>query len=57
MVQQGKDLKDMDLNELKARAYDLISVGENIQRQLQETNQLIRAKAVEPNVVKETDDK
>jgi len=48
MVQQGKDLKDMDLNELKARAYDLISVGENIQRQLQETNQLIRAKAVEP---------
>ena len=48
MVQQGKLLKDMDLTELKARAYDLIALGENIQRQLQETNQLIRAKAVEP---------
>ena len=56
MVQQGKNLKDMDLTELKARAYDLIALGENVQRQLQETNQLIAQKSRPepiPELVKE----
>jgi hypothetical protein len=52
MIQQGMDLKDMDITELKARAYDLIALGENVQRQLQETNILIQQKS-RPEPIKE----
>jgi len=45
MIQQGKNLQDMNVIELKARCFDIMVVIENMQRDLQETNQLIARKS------------
>lgn len=50
MIQQGKDLKDMDLISLKAMAYDLIAQGEQNQMNLRMVNQMIEKKLQEPKV-------
>jgi len=58
MVQQGANLKDMDLKSLKSMAYDILAGIENGQRNLQMVNALIREKSIQlpeptPEVVKE----
>ena len=52
MIQQGKDLKDLSVIELKARVYDLLSVKENMELQIRETVQLIAQKS-RPEPIKE----
>jgi hypothetical protein len=44
MIQQGKDLKDMSVIELKAMGYDLVALLEQTQRNIQVVNQMIQQK-------------
>lgn len=48
MVQQGKNLKDMDLVSLKALCYDLLAQREQNAQQIQAVNQVIGEKLKEP---------
>ena len=56
MIQQGKNLKDMTVVELKARVWDLSALRNQLEIEIRETNDFIAQKSRPepiPEVVKE----